>query len=905
MTGPSASAAGNGDATGSGGELRRLFDLVCDLPAAERERALRDAGADATMVARIDALLAADAAPHTRARDAVTRIADDLLAATELGPGDTLGAWRLRRELGHGGMGAVYLAERADGHFEQRAAVKLIRGVADREAIARFARERQLLALLQHPQIARVLDGGATPAGQPYLVMEYVEGCDLRAWSSDRQPDLDTRLALVASICRALHYAHQRLIVHCDLKPSNVLVRDDGVPVLLDFGVAQVLDRSEAASTEGNTRRYATPRYASPEQLRGEPPGIAADIFALGRLLSELVTLRLPTQGTALDAGAGAAPVTAREAAAAAPGLPSVDAPADLPWRHRLRGDIDAIVARACAPEPSQRYASAAALADDLERIGQHLPVSARTQSWRYVGGRLLRRRWPVFAAGAAMLAVAAGFTWRTVLAEREAQANAVTAERVADFLVSVFAASDSNVNRDMRHDLTAREVLDNGAERIRKELADQPAVRARLLESLGDAYRHMGLDAKAVPMLLEAADIDLGDAVAQPLAAARALEAASNAMANGEFPAADAERAARRSLELRQAHLRGDNLATANSWMVLSLALNAAGKSDEALAAAETTLAMLQRLNDPKGRLTPALNNLGLIHSRRGDQEAAKRYYEQALKIQRDGGNVGSGGYMIQLNNYATALERNAEYAASIAAQREVLAHAEQRYGAEGGLTLVYRSNLARKLAAAGQYDEALALQQALLDSNARAHGKESAEYFSALGQVANTYVAQGQATQAVPLLRAMWQQRSAAFAAGDPRVLRAADLLAQALLEGPGDAGAAVSLLQPALDAARQTGLRGVDLQAAQVTLAAAFAANGTPAAARRTLDEAAIDNKSNLWTRVRAAEAEADIAQRAGDVEAARRQRQLAWQSLRDALGDAHPQTVRRAARLTAAK
>ena len=220
-------------------ELRRYFDLVCDLPPEVHAEALRKAGATESVVAEVMALLVADAATRTLARDPVAQLASALLLTTELTAGDAVGAWRLLREIGHGGMGAVYLAERADGHFQQEAAVKLIRGLADAEAMDRFARERQLLASLQHPQIARLLDGGATPGGQPYLVMEYVEGRNLYQWCSEQNIGLDGRLALIASVCRTLQYAHQRLIVHCDLKPSNILVRSDGVPVLLDFGVAR------------------------------------------------------------------------------------------------------------------------------------------------------------------------------------------------------------------------------------------------------------------------------------------------------------------------------------------------------------------------------------------------------------------------------------------------------------------------------------------------------------------------------------------------------------------------------------------------------------------------------------------------------------------------------------------
>ena len=260
-------------------------------------------------------------------------------AETELDEGDRLGAWRLVRRLAKGGMGAVYLAERADGHFEQRAAIKLIRGVPSAEMLVHFTRERQILATLQHPNIARLLDGGATPAGQPYLVMEYVEGEPIDAYCKAHALPLDARLALFEEVCAAVQFAHQRLIVHCDLKPSNVLVRADGTPVLLDFGIAQALDRRRGPSSV--EAGYFTPGYASPEQLRGEAVATATDVYSLGLILFELIAGRKARIDTADHT------VTLLGEAAVRPSELAVD----VPWRGRLAGDLDAIVLRATAAE--------------------------------------------------------------------------------------------------------------------------------------------------------------------------------------------------------------------------------------------------------------------------------------------------------------------------------------------------------------------------------------------------------------------------------------------------------------------------------------------------------------------------------------------------------------------------
>ena len=298
-------------------------------------------------------------------------------------------------------MGAVHLAERADGHFEQQAAIKLIRGLPGSDTLVHFARERQILATLQHPHIARLLDGGATPGGQPYLVMEYVEGAPIDEDCRDRGLDLRARLDLFRAVCAAVQFAHQRLIVHCDLKPSNILVRADRTPALLDFGIARVLDRPRVVEAEG----YFTPGYASPEQLAGDTLTTASDVYALGLVLFELVTGRKARVDTADRTVARLTEASVRPSELAG----------DVPWRARIAGDLDAIVLRATAARPAARYVSAQELGDDVQRFLEHRPVRARAPTLRYRATRLLRRRWPVALAMACALLVLAAFTCRFV----------------------------------------------------------------------------------------------------------------------------------------------------------------------------------------------------------------------------------------------------------------------------------------------------------------------------------------------------------------------------------------------------------------------------------------------------------------------------------------------------------
>lgn len=363
----------------------------------------------------------------------------------ELGIGDTLGVWKLVDVLGEGGMGAVFLAERADGHFQQRAAVKLLRGQVSDSALRLLAAERQILAQLKHPNIARLLDGGATPLGRPYLVMEHIEGERLDRYLAQTAPPLAARLRLFRQICKAVAFAHTQLIVHCDLKPSNVLIDGAGRPLLLDFGIARLLDAD--ASSGGMAKAY-TPGYASPELQAGLPVGTPSDIYSLGVLLQAIV------------------------------GEPQA-----------ARGHLAAIIALATQPDPQARYPSVQALSEDIERHCQRYPVRARPPTLRYRALRLLQRRWPAFAVAAGVLILLLGAAWQLKAERDRALAEAARADREAatvgainDFLESIIAGAD--VQKQGSREMTVVEMIDCGFGRIAAELADQAAVQATVYES-------------------------------------------------------------------------------------------------------------------------------------------------------------------------------------------------------------------------------------------------------------------------------------------------------------------------------------------------------------------------------------------------------------------------------------
>ncbi len=383
-------AADPGHASARHVRVKEFFNAVCDLPNAATQRAaLQNLGADSDTQAEVLRMLA-PALGATRFSDAVAQAAAQWLGSP-LRPGDRLGAWTLVRPLGEGGMGRVFLAERSDGHYQQQAAIKLLLGWSGVPALERLTRERQLLARLNHPHIAKLLDGGTTSSGQPYLVMEYADGDTIDAWCTRQRLPLAARLALFMSVCDAVAHAHRHLVVHCDIKPANVLVNAEGRVMLLDFGIAQLQDEGAQAPAG------MTVGYASPEQTAGQAPGLPSDLYSLGRLLETLVR---PVAGS-----------------------------------HRRGDELAAIVARATARAPEQRYDSAGALQRELQRLLAHRPITALQSRRAYTLRKGLRRHWPWALAGVATVALTAALAGQLMLQvqrTRAAEARANAAEQRA-----------------------------------------------------------------------------------------------------------------------------------------------------------------------------------------------------------------------------------------------------------------------------------------------------------------------------------------------------------------------------------------------------------------------------------------------------------------------------------------
>jgi serine/threonine-protein kinase len=777
-------------ATGSRfAQLRQLFEEVCDLAPEARLAHLRQSGESIDVVAEVEALIAAETRGLRRVVAPVAAILAQL-PETELGLDDRVGAYRLVEKLASGGMGTVYRAERADGHFQQQAAIKLLRGIPTEDALSLLAAERQILAGLQHPHIARLLDGGATPGGQPYLVMEFVEGIAIDRWCAEHRLRLKARLRLFRNVCRAVAFAHQRLIVHCDLKPSNVLVRADGAPVLLDFGIARALDRTSTRPGDA----YYTPGYASPEQMAGAPVSVVSDVYSLGLILFELVSGRKAR----LDANDRTVTLLSRGQRRA-----SELAGEQCTWRRELHGDIDAIIQRATSRHPGLRYASADALAADIERHLDKKPVHARAPTVRYRLGRLARRRWPLFTAGAAIVLMAAGFSWslvnqrdralaaeveargqrdRALAAERQALSQAETAKQVSAFLISIFEFANPEKNTKQR-DVRARDMLEEGTRKLAGSLNDRPDVKGRLLGVLARAWDQAGEPKRSMELYRDS--IAQWQHAGASFDAERARMLANLAvMETNNGRRFDAEKTALEALALREATTPPDESELADSWNTLGLVVRGIGGRDaEAEDYLKRALEVRQQLG---GNTLAVMHNLAGVYANQGKLDEAIAMHEEVLAAKRKlYGTDEHPSVPRTLDGYARALAGKKRYDEAVAAQRHALALRQRMAGgSEGDAVAVSYTDLGWVLQDAGRYAEAIQALRESLRLRRTDPNTVPANLALALNNLGVALEETGDMAAAEPLLRESLSVRRQIFPDDDAAVLRGEHNLARLLL-------------------------------------------------------------------------------------------------------------------------
>jgi eukaryotic-like serine/threonine-protein kinase len=536
---------------------KALFESAVERPRAERDRYVEAAAeGDSVLRAEVESLLSAHDAAE--ADSFIDEPAVAPLAGLPTEPdwaGRLLGPYRIVGEIGRGGMGAVFRAVRDDDQYHKEVAIKVVMQGVDNDLVReRFRSERQILASFDHPNIARLLDGGSTDDGRPYLVMELVDGRPITLYARDRP--LRERLALFRQVCSAVSDAHRKLVVHRDIKPGNILVGPDGVPRLLDFGIAKILEGGPGGGATGLLHRMMTPEYASPEQVRGEPITTASDVYSLGVVLYELVTGERPHRLAGRDL------LDLARLHDSDPARPSsVVGPACGPdWarlRRRLRGDLDTIILKALRREPDRRYASVDLLAEDIERHLDGRPVLARPDTAVYRAGKFVRRHRAGVTAVAVLALVAAAASWNLAAQARRVERERDRAQEVSRFLIRLFRVSSPSEARG--NALTAREVLEEGVSRIRGDLSGRPDVRATLLQTLGTAYQRLGLGDAAAPLLQESLRLRSEIQEGETLDVAAALhELAGVLVVQGDR--AGAERCYRRALAIRTQALGKDS---------------------------------------------------------------------------------------------------------------------------------------------------------------------------------------------------------------------------------------------------------------------------------------------------------------------------------------------------------
>lgn len=669
--------------------LRALYEAVVDLAPAERAAALARLESDTELTTEALALCTASDRDRTgalsRPRDAL--LPDVGAPQVQPQPGDVFGAWRVVEEIGRGGMGRVYRVERSDGSYAQTAALKFIKGVARANAIAHFTRERQLLASLAHPNIARLLDGGASAQGQPYLVMEYVDGRPIDDYCRDASPGRDAVLDLFVSACAGVSHAHRQLVVHCDLKPSNMLVNAQRQPVLLDFGIAQLADQLADGATPSTQAAAVgfTPGYASPEQCRGERVGTASDVFSLGVVLREM----LDAAGIAADR------------------------------------ELAAIVAHATDEDAGRRYASVDALCDDIARYRALRPVRALPATATYRLSRFVRRRWPALAVGVGIVALSAVFTSqvvserqraraaeqvalderdRALRSAREARSSEAVARETAAFLLSVFDGANPDAGSGT---VSIEALLAQALQRVERDLADQPATRAQMSAALAEALFLIGQIDRGEALYAQA--IALERAQPRPLVLAQMLighAAANQRTQPGKVRYDDV----REALRLVEAHAGDDAL------LRLELTRSAARilENDdpaEATPLFEATVDLARTLTPDSAALADAIGNLGWHDRGRGryDEAIARLQEASALRVRLFG--EGHEDHASELESIANTMGLAGRYDEADALFREALALRRNDGSSDTVAGAWSRAQYASMLRLAGRSREALPL--------------------------------------------------------------------------------------------------------------------------------------------------------------------------------------------------
>ncbi len=832
------------------GRAAELFDQAAELPAHERPAFLDRACAGEEELRRdVEALLVADARnsrfleePPAGPRAEAGADRDGSSAGGSWEEGQQIGRYRVLELIGRGGMSTVYLAVR-DDEYRQKVAVKVFGYGADRlDLMQRFRTERQILASLEHPSIARLLDGGSTAQGLPYIVMEHIEGMPIDLCCDRERLTVDQRLELFQTLCAAVQYAHQNLVVHRDLKPSNVLVTEGGVPKLLDFGIAKLLDRGDFPFTVGATvtgQRLMTPHYASPEQVRGGAITTASDVYALGVLLYQLLTGHLPYRitgdlpgeveravveqeperpSTAISRAPGSQPGPRAGEETAAAGDTGTVTPESVSrargtrppeLRRRLAGDLDDILLMALRKEPERRYASAAQLAEDIRRHQEGLPVLAYPDTLGYRTRKFVRRhRFGVGVAAAfAMFLVSVAVVLAVLLARISDERDRVSRERdkareVATYLQEIFRDADPTAT--LGDTITAREILERGAERIDRELGGQPLIQAGMCAAIGNVYRSLGLFERADELLTRALELRRQSLGAEhPEVAESLFDLGVLRREQGDLEVA--EPLLRQALDLQRQTLGEVDPSVATTQGELGLALGLRGDFEAAEAMFLTALDLRRRLFGSDHELTAqTLGDFARVKKEEREWPRSEELYREALGITRGAFGEVHPQVALYLNSLGEVLHRKWELDGAEELYVESLEIARKLYGNRHPALGDHLSNLAVLHAQQGDFAGAEPPLREIVDMQRELLGGEHTDLAQSLNNLASLLRNKGDLAESEELYRESLEIYRKSLEPGHPTIASVMNNLA-GLLRDRKDFDGAESLFHQALEIRR----------------------------------------------------------------------------------------------------
>jgi len=743
--------------------LEQLFHDALKQPEQCRREWLEEAcGDDPQLKARLERMLDLDPGDHTGHAD----VDDPLARAVHEGVrtlgnapsrGMRLGAWRIIDEIGAGGMGTVFLAERADGEYVGRAAIKVIRGLPESAGLERLKRERQILAGLRHPNIARLLDGGTTDDGQPFLVMEYVEGKPVDQWCRQHPCTPAEIVRMLLPVLDAVEYAHRNLVIHRDIKPGNVLVTGEGHPALLDFGIARLLttdDRGEQTATIGGV--FHTPGFASPEQIAGERATTASDVYSLGRLLAELMT-------------------TATEP---------------------VPREIAAIIECATRDEPEQRYAGVTAFRADLAAWLDNRPVAAVSGRMAYHVRKFIARN--RYAAAAVTVGIAVALVLlgqliqenrRARAAEAEARIEAVNAEQVLEFLTNAIEAVQPG--QAQGREVTMRAIIERAEQQLSGERIHEPRLRTQILTALGTLYQTLEKNDQAAELLGRASELarETGDIAAE----VRVLAVLGiSQLRAGRLDAAG--QTLERATVMAGQHPELPPLIRAGAWNSFGVLATDMGHLESAREVLQHAMALRREAGAAGEIIASTVHNLALVEGRAGRYEQAIELFARALELKRESIGRLHPSYILSLNSRAVTLRQLGRYAEATDHAAEALEIRKQLYGSEHPSLHVSYNELANAHHDLGEFKQAIALYRKALELEAGSASRRSDWIY--LNNLGAAFEDRGELAEAERYYQQSIERRRELFGDNHSATLRARGNLARVwLASGRGDAARVVA--------------------------------------------------------------------------------------------------------------